>query len=114
MIRPGIETGANLTARLLNGYAPLVGQDVYVLSQGTVAGCVFNGYAQGSTIALGTGVTATGSYQANWTGGQLTSTPTLGNDVASIVRESPVAAVPGPAAIGLIALTRVMTLRRRR
>ncbi len=47
--------------------------------------------AEGSSVSLGSGVTGTITYMANWTGTQLGSSPIGENDVAVIVT------VPEPA-----------------
>ncbi len=105
----------NFGASLVNGYLPTVGSAFYVLAAGTVPTTnTFAGLTEGASIALGDGVVASITYQANWAGTQLGSTLVGGNDIALVITESPAAAVPEPASLALLAMLSGACLARRR
>jgi fibronectin-binding autotransporter adhesin len=95
----------------VGGYSPTAADVYYVLTQAgtTPVNGAFAGAPEGAVASLGNGVFGRVTYLANWTGDQLTSSLTGGNDVAVYA-----VSVPEPATAGMAAVAAAGLLARRR
>jgi hypothetical protein len=93
-----LNSGAGLDISLIDGFTPSATDMFFILTRADLAEWTtkFAGFEEGASITLGS-YTGSVTYKANWTGSQLTSTATGGNDFAIVP-------VPEPGTMTLLAL----------
>ena len=97
-----------LNLALVDPFTPGLTDVFYILTRSDSADFTtfFDGAPEGATVSLGSGITGTITYQANWLGTQAMSTITGGNDVAIFI--------PEPCAASLLAFGGVALVHMRR
>ncbi|HEY7088607.1 MAG TPA: PEP-CTERM sorting domain-containing protein, partial [Tepidisphaeraceae bacterium] len=100
-------TGVTLSVSFVGGFTPSPTDAFFILTRSDAAAFAasFSGLPEGSPVTVGS-TTMFITYQANWTGNQLTSTLTGGNDIALYV--------PEPASLSLLTIGMLAAAARRR